>query len=220
MGQKIHPVGFRLGVSEDHHSIWFARANQYSTLLQQDIKIRACIQDHIKKYLKTSLKYGGIARIDIKYHLDLVHIHLLIAFPTLFGDEGNLSSTKSKSLDILRESLQSIVVNDKVKLTLAEIPKTYANATILAEYVALQLENRVAFRKTMKKAIELANEHKVRGVKIQISGRLNGAEIARIEWAREGRVPLHTLRAKIDYCSCPAQTMYGVLGIKIWIFQK
>jgi small subunit ribosomal protein S3 len=221
MGQKIHPVGLRLGISQEHRSIWFARPNQYANLLAKDQKIRASIKKYVQKYVTTSLKYAGISRIDIQFNVDLVQIEIHTAFPSLLIGNKNLDGDTTTGFEPLRDTIQKVIGHQKLKILFSEIANPYAEATILAEYIALQLENRVAFRKAMKKAIEFANEKgKVKGIKIQISGRLNGAEIARIEWAREGRVPLHTLRAKIDYCHCPAQTIYGVLGIKIWVFQK
>lgn len=221
MGQKIHPVGLRLGISQEHRSIWFAKPNQYAILLTKDQKIRTCIRESIQKYVKTPLKYAGIARIDIQFNLDLVQIQIHTAFPSLLLETDTTNGTEEITVfSRLRENVQKLIGHQKLKMVFCEIPQPYAQAIILGEYVASQLENRVAFRKAMKKAIEFANtQGKVKGIKIQISGRLNGAEIARVEWAREGRVPLHTLRAKIDYCHCPAQTIYGVLGIKIWVFQ-
>ena len=225
MGQKIHPIGFRLGVSQEHRSIWCAKPSQYSKFLEQDTKIRNSIKKYIQKNVRSSLKYAGISRIDIKFNIDFIQVEIHTAFPSLLLETKNIERSNNltpvQGLEGLRQNIQNIVGNKKLKIIFSEIAKPYAEATILAEYVALQLENRVAFRKTMKKAIELANEKgNVKGIKIQISGRLNGAEIARVEWAREGRVPLHTLRAKIDYCHCPAQTIYGVLGIKVWVFQN
>ena len=226
MGQKIHPLGFRLGVSQEHRSIWFARPNYYSELLQEDERIRNCIQQYVRKHVRSSFKYGGIARVDIQRKTDLVQVEIHTAFPALLVEgrgPSRSSETQTKGLEQLRRNIQDILTpgNRKLKMILSEVPKPYGEATILAEYIALQLESRVAFRKTMKKAIELATKKgNVKGIKIQIAGRLNGAEIARVEWAREGRVPLQTLRAKIDYCYYPAQTIYGVLGIKVWVFRN
>jgi small subunit ribosomal protein S3 len=223
MGQKIHPIGLRLSISESHRSVWFSKPNHYAMVLAKDQKIRHCIQDCIKKYVKTSLKYAGIARIEIQFNVDLVQVQVHTAFPALLLDKHTSfpGTNKITFPQILRQTIQNLIGQQKLKILFSEVTLPYSKAIILCEYVALQLENRVAFRKTMKKAIEFATiQGKVKGIKIQISGRLNGAEIARVEWAREGRVPLHTLRAKIDYCHCPAQTIYGVLGIKIWVFQQ
>nr|YP_010189060.1 ribosomal protein S3 [Ulota hutchinsiae]QZJ48012.1 ribosomal protein S3 [Ulota hutchinsiae] len=215
MGQKINPLGFRLGVNQNHHSYWFAKPKNYSKLLQEDQKIRSCIEDYIYKNIRNSSNYGGIARIEIKRKTDLIQVEIQTGFPAL------LIKNRSRGIEQLKKDVQSMLTSgdQKLQMTLTEITKPYGEPNILAEYIALQLESRVAFRRTMKKAIELAKKTNVKGIKIQIAGRLNGAEIARVEWAREGRVPLQTLRAKIDYCYYPAQTIYGVLGIKIWIFQ-
>jgi small subunit ribosomal protein S3 len=215
MGQKIHPLGFRLGVTQEHLSNWFARSNSYFDLLEEDQKIRSCIKEYVRKHVRNSSNYGGIARVTIKRKTDLVQVDIHTGFPAL------LIEGKEKGLLVLKENVQKTISTErKLRISLSEIDKYYAEAYILAEYIALQLENRVAFRRTMKKAIQLAiQQGKVKGIKIQIAGRLNGAEIARIEWAREGRVPLQTLRARIDYCHYPAKTTYGVLGIKVWIFK-
>lgn len=215
MGQKINPLGFRLGVNQNHHSYWFAKPKNYSKLLQEDQKIRSCIENYIYKNIRNSSNYGGIARIEIKRKTDLIQVEIQTGFPAL------LIKNRSRGIEQLKKDVQSMLTpgDQKLQMTLTEITKPYGEPSILAEYIALQLESRVAFRRTMKKAIELAKKTNVKGIKIQIAGRLNGAEIARVEWAREGRVPLQTLRAKIDYCYYPAQTIYGVLGIKIWIFQ-
>lgn len=215
MGQKINPLGFRLGVTQNHHSYWFAQPKNYSRLLQEDKKMRDCIENYVHKNIKNSSNYGGIARIEIKRKTDLIQVEIHTGFPAL------LVENRSRGIEQLKTNVQNILTpqDRKLRMTLTEITKPYGEPNILAEYIALQLESRVAFRRTMKKAIELAKKTNIKGIKIQIAGRLNGAEIARVEWAREGRVPLQTLRAKIDYCYYPAQTIYGVLGIKIWIFQ-
>lgn len=215
MGQKIHPVGLRLGISQTHRSIWFAKPNQYALLLAKDQELRNCIRNSIQQYNR----YPGIARVDIQFNLDLIQIELHLAFPSRLLNTD--SSHQETPFTRLQKNLQLLIGKQKLKLLCSELKHPYAHARILGEYVASQLEERVAFRKAMKDAIALANgpEGMVKGIKIQIGGRLNGAEIARVEWARKGRVPLHTLRAKIDYCHCPAQTIYGILGIKIWVFQ-
>lgn len=215
MGQKINPLGFRLGVTQNHNSYWFAKPKNYSKLLEEDQKIRYYIKNYIHKNIKNPSNYGGIARIEIKRKTDLIQIEIHTGFPAL------LIENRGRGIEQLKTDVQNILIskNHKLRMTLTEIIKPYGEPTILAEYIALQLENRVAFRRTMKKAIELAKKTNIKGIKIQIAGRLNGAEIARVEWIREGRVPLQTLRANIEYCYYPAQTIYGVLGIKIWIFQ-
>lgn len=215
MGQKIHPLGFRLGYTQKHLSNWFAKPSRYFDFLEEDQNIRTSIKEYIYKCVRNSSNYGGVARVMIKRKTDLVEVNIHTGFPAL------LIEGREKGLLFLKENILENISNErKLRISLSEIDKYYGEANILAEYIALQLENRVAFRRTMKKAIQLAiKQAKVKGIKIQIAGRLNGAEIARTEWAREGRVPLQTLRANIDYCHYPAKTTYGVLGIKIWIFK-
>nr|YP_009193442.1 ribosomal protein S3 [Takakia lepidozioides]UPM51674.1 ribosomal protein S3 [Takakia lepidozioides] len=215
MGQKINPLGFRLGVTQNHRSYRFAQPKNHSKLLQEDQKMRNCIESYVRKHIRSSSNYGGIARVEIKRKTDLIQVEIHTGFPAL------LVESRGRGIEQLKIDVQNILNpgDRKLRMTLTEVTKPYGEPKILAEYIASQLESRVAFRRTMKKAIELAGKTSIRGIKIQIAGRLNGAEIARIEWAREGRVPLQTLRAKIDYCYYPAQTIYGVLGIKIWIFQ-
>nr|AND49200.1 ribosomal protein S3 [Sphagnum recurvum] len=215
MGQKMNPLGFRLGVTQNHHSYWFAQPKNYSKLLREDREMRNCIEIYVRKHIRSSSNYGGIARIEIKRKTDLIQVEIHTGFPAL------LVESRGRGIEQLKVDVRNLLLfgDRKLHMTLTEIPKPYGEPNILAEYIALQLESRVAFRRTMKKAIELAKKTDIRGIKIQIAGRLNGAEIARVEWAREGRVPLQTLRAKIGYCYYPAQTIYGVLGIKVWIFQ-
>nr|AND47220.1 ribosomal protein S3 [Sphagnum capillifolium] len=215
MGQKMNPLGFRLGVTQNHHSYWFAQPKNYSKLLREDREMRNCIEIYVRKHIRSSSNYGGIARIEIKRKTDLIQVEIHTGFPAL------LVESRGRGIEQLKVDVRNLLHfgDRKLHMTLTEISKPYGEPNILAEYIALQLESRVAFRRTMKKAIELAKKTDIRGIKIQIAGRLNGAEIARVEWAREGRVPLQTLRARIGYCYYPAQTIYGVLGIKVWIFQ-
>lgn len=216
MGQKINPLGFRLGITKNHHSHWFAKPKNYSEFLQDDGKVRNCIDNYVQRHIKNSSNYGGIARVEIQRKLDLLLVEIHTGFPAL------LIESHGQGIEQIRKNVQQNLLNSKIRrvhVTLTEIAKPYGEPKIIAEYIAVQLENRIAFRRTIKKAIELAKETDIKGIKIQIAGRLNGNEIARVEWAREGRVPLQTLRAQIDYCYYPAQTIYGVLGIKIWIFR-
>ena len=216
MGQKINPLGFRLGITQSHHSYWFAKPKKYSTLFESDREIRNCIEFHVKKHIRNSSNYGGIARIEIHRKTDLIQVEIYTGFPAL------LIENRGRGIEQLKNDVQKVInpIDKRLRLTLIEITKPYEEPNILAEYIALQLESRVAFRRTMRKAIELAKKGNIGGIKIQIAGRLNGAEIARVEWAREGRVPLQTIRARINYCHYAAQTIYGVLGIKVWIFQN
>nr|YP_009943689.1 ribosomal protein S3 [Scapania ampliata]QOD95483.1 ribosomal protein S3 [Scapania ampliata] len=216
MGQKINPLGFRLGITQRHHSYWFAKPKKYSTLFGSDIEIRNCIEFYVKKHIRNSSNYGGIARIEIHRKTDLIQVEIYTGFPALSIEN------RGRGIEQLRNDVQNVVDprDKRLRLTLIEITKPYEESNILAEYIALQLESRVAFRRTMRKAIELAGKGNIGGIKIQIAGRLNGAEIARVEWAREGRVPLQTIRARINYCHYAARTIYGVLGIKVWIFRN
>ncbi|KAG6540691.1 hypothetical protein Mapa_018023 [Marchantia paleacea] len=215
MGQKINPLGFRLGITQNHRSYWFAKPKKYSKIFEEDKKIRNCIELYVQKHIKNSSNYGGIARVEIKRKTDLIQVEIYTGFPAL------LVESRGQGIEQLKLNVQNILSSEdrRLRMTLIEIAKPYGEPNILAEYIALQLESRVAFRRTMKKAIELAKKGNIKGIKIQIAGRLNGAEIARVEWAREGRVPLQTIRARINYCYYAAQTIYGVLGIKVWIFQ-
>lgn len=216
MGQKINPLGFRLGITKNHHSHWFAEPKNYSEFLQEDRKVRNCIENYVQKHIKNSSNYGGIARVEIQRKTDLFFVEIHTGFPALPIE------SHGQGIEQIRKNVQQNLSDSKIQrvhVALTEIAEPYGEPEIIAEYIAVQLENRIAFRRTIKKAIELAKETNMKGIKIQISGRLNGTEIARVEWAREGRVPLQTLRAQIDYCYYPAQTIYGVLGIKIWTYR-
>nr|YP_010996993.1 ribosomal protein S3 [Plumbago zeylanica]WPJ72692.1 ribosomal protein S3 [Plumbago zeylanica] len=214
MGQKINPLGFRLGTSQNHYSIWFAQPKNYFEGLQEDKKIRDCINNYAQKNMRTSSGVKGIARIEIQKRIDLIRVIIYIGFPKL------LIENKGRGLEELEMNVQKELnsVNQKLNITITRIGKPYRHPKILAEFIAEQLKNRVSFRKAMKKAIELTERADTKGIQIQIAGRIDGKEIARIEWIREGRVPLQTIRAKIDYCAYTVRTIYGVLGIKIWIF--
>nr|YP_009308337.1 ribosomal protein S3 [Lagerstroemia speciosa]YP_009659871.1 ribosomal protein S3 [Lagerstroemia venusta]AOS53286.1 ribosomal protein S3 [Lagerstroemia speciosa]APZ84095.1 ribosomal protein S3 [Lagerstroemia speciosa]QCR99679.1 ribosomal protein S3 [Lagerstroemia venusta]QTV21298.1 ribosomal protein S3 [Lagerstroemia speciosa] len=214
MGQKINPLGFRLGTTQSHHSIWFAQPKNYSEGLQEDQKIRDCIKNFIQKNMKIPSGVEGIARIEIKKRIDLIQVIIYMGFPKL------LIEGKTRRIEELQTAVQKELnyVNRKVNITITRITNPYGHPTILAEFIAGQLKNRVSFRKAMKKAIELTEQADTKGIQVQIAGRIDGKEIARVEWIREGRVPLQTIRAKIDYCCYTARTIYGVLGIKIWIF--
>ncbi|KAL7157584.1 hypothetical protein ABFS83_02G087000 [Erythranthe nasuta] len=156
----------------------------------------------------------GIARIEIQKRIDLIQVIIFMGFPKLLI-ESRPRGIKELQMNLRKEFHY---VNRKLNNTITRIPKPYGNPTILAEFIAGQLKNRVSFRKAMKKVIELTEQADTKGIQVQIAGRIDGKEIARVEWTREGRVPLQTIRAKIDYCSYTVRTIYGVLGIKIWIF--
>nr|YP_009247786.1 ribosomal protein S3 [Pritchardia thurstonii]YP_010533189.1 ribosomal protein S3 [Pritchardia pacifica]AMW65752.1 ribosomal protein S3 [Pritchardia thurstonii]UXX44102.1 ribosomal protein S3 [Pritchardia pacifica]WGM68710.1 ribosomal protein S3 [Pritchardia pacifica] len=214
MGQKINPLGFRLGTTQSHRSFWFAQTKNYSVGLQEDEKIRNCIQNYVQKNRRISSGFEGIARIGIQKRIDLIQVIIHIGFPNLLI-EGQTRGIEELQMNVQKE-LHS--VNRRLNIAITRIEKPYGQPNILAEYIALQLKNRVSFRKSMKKAIELTEQTDTKGIQVQIAGRIDGKEIARVEWIREGRVPLQTIRAKIDHCSYTIRTIYGVLGIKIWIF--
>jgi small subunit ribosomal protein S3 len=215
MGQKINPLGFRLGTTQDHYSLWFAQPKNYSEGLQEDHKIRDSIKNYVQKNTRTSSAGAeGIVRIEIQKRIDLIQVIIYMGFPKL------LIENRPRGVEDLTINVQKDLnfVNRKLNIAITRIPKPYGNANILAEFIAGQLQNRVSFRKAMKRAIELTEQAETKGIQMQIAGRIDGKEIARIEWIREGRVPLQTIRAKIDYCAYTVRTIHGVLGIKIWIF--
>nr|YP_010854361.1 ribosomal protein S3 [Calamus exilis]YP_010854447.1 ribosomal protein S3 [Calamus henryanus]YP_010859324.1 ribosomal protein S3 [Calamus tetradactylus]WGM66062.1 ribosomal protein S3 [Calamus jenkinsianus]WGM66148.1 ribosomal protein S3 [Calamus sp. N_XT142]WGM64945.1 ribosomal protein S3 [Calamus exilis]WGM65031.1 ribosomal protein S3 [Calamus henryanus]WGM73407.1 ribosomal protein S3 [Calamus jenkinsianus] len=214
MGQKINPLGFRLGTTQSHRSFWFAQPKNYSVGLQEDEKIRNCIKNYVQKNSRISSGFEGIARIGIQKRIDLIQVIIHIGFPNLLI-EGRTRGIEELQMNVQKE-LHS--VNQRLNIAIIRVEKPYGQPNILAEYIALQLKNRVSFRKAMKKAIELTEQTDTKGIQVQIAGRIDGKEIARVEWIREGRVPLQTIRAKIDHCSYTIRTIYGVLGIKIWIF--
>nr|AWH05975.1 ribosomal protein S3 [Asclepias eriocarpa] len=214
MGQKINPLGFRLGTTQVHHSLWFAQPKNYLKGLQEDQKIRDCIKNYVQKNMKNNSGLDGITRIEIQKRIDLIQVIIFMGFPKL------LLEIRPRGVEELQTTLQKEFncMNRKLNIAIKRIPKPYGNPKILAEFIARQLKNRVSFRKAMKKAIELTGQADTKGIKVQIAGRIDGKEIARVEWIREGRVPLQTIRAKIDYCYYTVRTIHGVLGIKIWIF--
>nr|NP_848098.2 ribosomal protein S3 [Adiantum capillus-veneris]Q85FI4.2 RecName: Full=Small ribosomal subunit protein uS3c; AltName: Full=30S ribosomal protein S3, chloroplastic [Adiantum capillus-veneris]AAP29429.2 ribosomal protein S3 [Adiantum capillus-veneris] len=215
MGRKIHPLGFRLGVSQKHYSYWFAQKKDYPKFLEEDRKIRNLVEKYIQKHVKSVSNYGGVGHIEIQRKTDLIQINIYTGFPDLLIEEQSLGISQMK------QDLRNLLglESQNLRVTLTGVIQPYGEPKILAEHVASQLKNRVPFRRTMKKTIEMAGRTNGGGIKIQIAGRLNGSEMARVEWAREGRVPLQTVEANISYCYHPAQTIYGVLGIKIWVFR-
>ncbi|MDR3606572.1 MAG: 30S ribosomal protein S3 [Oligoflexia bacterium] len=202
MGQKVNPIGFRLGVTRTWDSRWFSKKD-YSKLLHEDLKLR--------DYLKGKLHGAGIARIEIERYANNVKINVHTARP------GIVIGKKGAGVEQLKADVQKFSKNE-VSLNIIEVKKPEANATLIAENVASQLEKRVAFRRAMKKCMTSAFKQGIKGIKIRVSGRLGGAEIARTEWYSEDSVPLHTLRANIDYGTAEARTTYGVIGIKAWVY--
>ncbi len=206
MGQKIHPIGFRLGVTQEHRSRWYADARNYPSLLQEDHKIR--------KYVKETLANAGISKIRIERKADQIDLEVSTARPGVVVGRGGAG------IDSLRVGLQQLLGSSRqIRINVVEVTKVDADAMLIAEYIAQQLEKRVSFRRVVRQAVTKTQKAGVEGIKVQVSGRLNGAEIARTEVTREGSVPLHTLRADIDYAYCTAKTIYGIQGIKVWIFK-
>nr|YP_009686888.1 ribosomal protein S3 [Ulmus americana]QDX14896.1 ribosomal protein S3 [Ulmus americana] len=212
MGQKINPLGFRLGTTQGHHSLWFTQPKNYSEDLQEDQQIRNSIKNYVQKNMKISSSVEGIACIQIQKRIDLIQVIIYMGFQKLLIEPRRIEELQMN----VKKKLNC--VNRKLNIAITRIANPYGHPNILAEFIAGQLKNRVSFRKAMKKAIELTEQAGTKGIQVQIAGRIDGKEIARVEWIREGRVPLQTIRAKIDYCSYTVRTIYGVLGIKIWIF--
>jgi small subunit ribosomal protein S3 len=209
MGQKTHPLGFRLGITQEHKSKWYANFNQYANILKED--------DEIRTYIKTIAKINSISNVRINRNglNDQIQLNIETGKPgILVGDLGI-------GLENLLNNLKKILpFNRQLTINVFEVEKVDLNASLLADLVAEQLEKRIAFRRAIRDALQRAQKQNVNGIKIQVSGRLNGAEIARSEWIREGRVPLQTLRADIDYATKEANTIYGILGIKVWLFKS
>ncbi|HEY6529294.1 MAG TPA: 30S ribosomal protein S3 [Cellvibrionaceae bacterium] len=204
MGQKVHPTGIRLGIVKKHTSTWYAGNGQYADKLLIDLKVR--------EYLQKSLAHASVSRIDIERPANTARVTIHTARP------GIVIGKKGEDVEKLRAELTKRM-GVPVHINIEEIRKPDLDAALTAQSIAQQLERRVMFRRAMKRAIQNAMRQGAEGVKIQVSGRLGGAEIARTEWAREGRVPLHTLRADIDYSTAEALTTFGILGVKVWIFK-
>jgi small subunit ribosomal protein S3 len=231
MGQKIHPLGFRLGITKKHRSQWFAKTAQYPQLVLEDNFIRQIL---LEKFID-----AGITHIEIQRKLDQIKIEIRAARPgVLVGRDGvnlevlrklleqKLSTYRLKNISSFKLSTLFLSKGDNIKKSIqvaihvTKLANPDSEAAFIADFLVEQLEKRVAFRRAVRQAIQRAQRAGVSGIKIQISGRLNGAEIARSEWVREGRVPLQTLRADITYCYKTAKTIYGLLGIKIWVFKN
>lgn len=204
MGQKVNPIGIRLGIIKTHNSIWYADTKKFSINLVNDLKVR--------NFLRKKLENASISRIVIARPSQTARITIHTARP------GVVIGKKGEDVDSLRIELSKIM-GIPVHINIEEIRKPDLDALLVSQNVAQQLERRVMFRRAMKRAVQNAMRQGAEGIKIQVSGRLGGAEIARSEWYREGRVPLHTLRADIDYAIFEAHTTYGVIGVKVWIFK-
>jgi small subunit ribosomal protein S3 len=203
LGQKVHPIGFRLGIIRTWESRWYAEAD-YAKLLHEDIKLR--------NYLKKRLFHAGISKIEFERAASKTKIHVFAARP------GIIIGKKGSEVEVLKKELAKLT-DTEVFINIQEVRKPEVDAQLVAENVALQLERRIAFRRAMKKSVGQALKFGAQGIKINCAGRLGGAEMSRTEWYREGRVPLHTLRADIDYGFAEAKTTYGIIGVKVLIFK-
>lgn len=204
MGQKVNPVGFRLGTSREHDSVWYAKAKDYSAMVTEDINIR--------QRVKEILPQAPISSITIKRTMEELIVDINTSRP------GVVIGKKGEEIEKIKKELKKII-NQEVKLNVVEVKQPDLEAQLVANSVTQQLEKRIMFRKAMKRAVQNTMRQGAKGIKIEVSGRLNGAEIARSEWYREGRVPLHTLKADIDYATSEALTTYGILGVKVWIYR-
>ena len=203
MGQKVNPLGFRLNITRTWDSIWYAGKN-YSDFLIEDQKIR--------KFLKNRLQHAALSKVILERTGEKVRVKLFTARP------GIVIGKKGSEIELLKKELEKLI-NRKAVIDIQEVRRPEADAQLVADNIAQQLVRRVAFRRAMKKAVSSAQRFGVKGIKISCSGRLGGAEMSRCEWVREGRVPLHTLRADVDYALSEANTTYGIIGVKVWIFK-
>ena len=213
MGQKTHPTGFRIGINKPYSSTWFANYRVYSKVLQDDYKIR----QFFEKEWEAVYNKAGIAKLEIRRKVNQIELLFHATRPKLIatGPEDALSID-----NVLLKLKSSLTESKKIRVKVIQIAKSENESLLVARSLADQLEKRVAFRKAMRQISQRLQKSGVKGFKIQVSGRLNGAEIARAEWVREGRVPLQTIRADISYATYEALTTYGILGIKVWIFDK
>jgi small subunit ribosomal protein S3 len=206
VGQKIHPLGVRLGITQTHKSTWFANSKTYPSVLKEDFLIRS--------FVEKKLSNASIVRVQIDRKADQIEVALHTSRP------GIIVGRSGQGIDLLRQGLEVLIKNTKkIKIHVVEVENPDTEAALVAEFIVQQLEKRVAFKRAVRQAVQKVQRAGVQGIKIQVAGRLNGAEIARSEWVREGRVPLQTLRADIDYAYRRASTTYGILGIKIWMFK-
>jgi small subunit ribosomal protein S3 len=203
VGQKVHPYGFRIGFNKTWRSRWYAE-KKYAELLHEDLKLRA--------ELKRKLGHAGVSAIEIERAANKLKVNILTSRP------GIIIGRKGAEVDRLKEDIKKRTQRD-VFINILEIDKPEVDAQLVSEAIAMQLEKRVAFRRAMRKAVESAQRFGAKGIKVRVGGRLGGAEIARAEWYLEGRLPLHTLRAEVDYGVARASTTYGVIGVKVWIYR-
>jgi small subunit ribosomal protein S3 len=206
MGQKINPIGFRLAVNKDWRSKWYAAGKDYTDKLHEDLAIRA--------YLKRNLQTAALAKVVIERAWNSVRVTLHTSRP------GLIIGRKGEAIERMTKEISKVCAGAQVKIDIIEIRKPELDAQLVAENVAIQLERRIAFRRAMKRAVQTAMDFGAEGIRIRCAGRLGGADIARAEWYREGKVPLQTLRVPIDYGFTEARTLYGIIGIKCWINKK
>jgi small subunit ribosomal protein S3 len=204
VGQKVHPYGFRLGYNKTWISNWYAKKG-YSEQLIEDMVLR--------KHIFKTLSHAGISKVEIERSANRVRINIHTARP------GIIIGKKGLEVDRLKEELQKVMSGKQVNLNIKEVRRAELDANLIGQNIALQLEKRVSFRRAMKKSVISALRFGAKGIKIRVSGRLGGAEIARSEWYREGRVPLHTLRADIDYGTAVSNTTFGIIGVKVWVYK-
>lgn len=204
MGQKVNPIGLRVGVIRTWDSRWYSKGKEYATNLHEDHKLR--------EYVKKQLKHAGVSKVEIERSAQKVKVIVSTARP------GVVIGKKGSGIDQLRVQLQALTTSE-VHVSIQEVRKPDVDAQLVASNIAMQLEKRISWRRALKKAIAAASRGGVRGIKVQVSGRLDGAEIARTEWYNEKSVPLHTLRADIDYGTAEALTAYGIIGMKVWIYR-
>jgi len=205
MGQKVHPIGIRLGIVKDWTSKWYADSKDYANNLYIDLKVR--------EFLKKKLSAASVSNVQIERPANNARITIHTARP------GIVIGKKGEDIDVLRQTVSKMMGLPDVHISIEEIRKPELDAQLVAESIAQQLERRIMFRRAMKRAVPNTMRLGAGGIRINVAGRLNGAEIARTEWYREGRVPLHTLRADIDYGFAEANTTYGIIGVKVWIFK-
>lgn len=213
MGQKIHPTGFRIGINKPHSATWFANYGTYSRVLNEDYKIR----QFFEKELKSIYNKAGIARLEIRRKVNQLELLIYAARPKVISSISN----DEPAFISLGNKIQKLLDKPKqIQIRVIQIAKSESESSLIAMSLADQLEKRVAFRRAMRQISQRLQKGGIKGFKVQVSGRLNGAEMARYEWVKEGRVPLQTLRADISYATYRANTTYGVLGIKVWVFNK
>jgi small subunit ribosomal protein S3 len=206
VGQKVHPLGFRLRITQEHRSSWFANQKMYPVILEEDHKIR--------NYIKHEFSTAGISKIEIRRRSEQVELEIHTSRPGIIVGRSGIG------IDKIKEDLKKkLKCNTQIRVNVTELKNIDSDANLIGEFIAEQLEKRIPFRRATRQAIQKAQKANAKGIKVQVSGRLNGAEIARSEWVREGRVPLQTLRADIDYATKEANTTYGILGIKVWVFK-